>query len=484
MARERNDAKISEDLMRVARTKLRARQGPLLKKAVLDPSSIAILSARIFLDMSSSSSLARQYEQEQVSCNLRLLYSVHRNHETIASGSPPEPLIAEASAQLMYETLETKNEPYMDIWELVLEFVDEGFLPQGSVGELLGRVLSILAMDRAIQGMSTPCQLKYQTPVKVVDYYKALLTDEAWDTLRKSTPANYFDLGEKSGKIHFEDAFASAYFHFSHYARAGDATPMQDRYAWAYWIRGTAILCQLNQKLTDRAHPIFFFEPDRVVSERWMSMALEQDKTSQTEDPTCTGIQSAEVLGLFTQGQKLPYIAAVHCYALTRDQKISVPTTAQDTHRWKSADEVAPRYQIDLSGLSPYRSLSDAKMDTIRTMINNTKNAVFKNHSRIETIDGVRMMLPLLNDHPYATAWIYGLPGQGRLSEDSVNRDLSIKDIGSGSSSSTSSLSYSSLPYPPGPPSPSSRVANQDAASAHGVGRHTGQRHSKRRKRT
>ena len=27
---------------------------------------------------------------------------------------------------------------------------------------------------------------------------------------------------------------------------------MQSSHAWAYWLRGTAIACQLNQELTDR----------------------------------------------------------------------------------------------------------------------------------------------------------------------------------------------------------------------------------------
>jgi hypothetical protein len=418
-AQEENQGKICNDLLNVARTKLSAHVGPLKSQATLDASSIAILSSRLLLDISPTSSLAREYEEAQVRSHLRLLYSVHQNHEMIASGSSPEPLIAEASAQLMHASLETKDMPFMDVWNLVIQFVDEGFLPQGTIGELLGRVISIVAMDRAIEGVPIPCELKYQTPVTVVEYYKALLTDEAWNTLKDSTPANYSDLCQESGTKRFEDAFAGAYFHFSHYAKASDETPMQDQFAWALWLRGTAVLCQLNQKLTNRAHPIFFSAPNREVSAKWMSMALEQDKTGQNENPMNAGSQNAEILGLFTKRQKLPYIATVHCYALTKDEGVVAFKINRTEVRWKSVDNATPRYQIDFRGLSAYRGLSGTMPSTIRTMIDNTKNAIFKNHPRQKTIDGVRMMLPLLNEHPFATAWINGLPGDGhgRLAE-------------------------------------------------------------------
>jgi hypothetical protein len=429
MAKSTNKKKICQDLLDVARRKLSGHDGWPSAKAKLDLSSIAILSARLLLDIAPTSSLSRQYEQDLVRSHLRMLYSVHQNHETVVTGSPPEPLIAEASAMLMHARL-NNNVPFMDVWQLVIQFVDEGLLPQGNVGELLGRVFSILAMDRAIEAKPTHCELTYQTPVTVLEYYKALLTGEAWEKLRNSTPANYLELSKKSATTCFEDAFKHAYFHFSHYAKAGDDTPMQDQFAWALWLRGTAVLCQLNQRLTDRALPIFFSEPsepNRIVSGKWMSMALEQDKTSQKGDPCYAGTQRAESLGVFTQGQMLPYIAAVHSYALTDCQGLYVTGYNNREQRWCKADEAAPRYQLDFRGLGAYRGLSGERMDTIRKMIDNTKNAVFTQHPRPPTVGGVRMMLPLLNDDPYAVAWIKGLPklgGYGSASLDDASSGL------------------------------------------------------------
>jgi len=240
--------------------KLCGRRWPPQQKAILDSSSIAILSACLLLDLSPTSSDARRYEQELVRSHLRMLYSVHQDLQVMVTGSSPEPLIAEASAEIMHHRIGSpgNEKPYMNLWDLLGNFVDNGLAAQGTIGELIGRVLSITAMDEAINSQGNVCELRYQTPVTVAAYYKALLTDEAWEDLRLSVPANCTQLSEASATKTFEEAFASAYFHFSHYAKANDATPMCDRYAWANCLRGTAVLCQLNQELTDRVHFIFF----------------------------------------------------------------------------------------------------------------------------------------------------------------------------------------------------------------------------------
>jgi hypothetical protein len=96
------------------RVKLHGRPWPPELPAKLDESSIAILSARLLLDLSPASANAKQYEEELVRNHLRMLYSVHQNRQTIVTGSSPEPIIAEASARIMYHTFEN-GEPYMDL---------------------------------------------------------------------------------------------------------------------------------------------------------------------------------------------------------------------------------------------------------------------------------------------------------------------------------------------------------------------------------
>jgi hypothetical protein len=232
---------------------------------------------------------------------MRIFHSVHADRETIVSGSSPEPVIAEAAAQLMHSNINIYGgtKPYMNVWGLVVEYVESGLLPQGTVGELLGRVLRTFAMDRAIDNTPVKRDLKYQTPVKVNDYYQALLTDEAWEIVRRSVPANRENLSKESACKTFEDAFEDFYFHWSHYGLANDETPMRANYGWAAWLRGTAILCQRNQIRTDRAHPMVCLRYSERISEECSSVALEQDKTSPSENLATVAIQDAQILGIF-----------------------------------------------------------------------------------------------------------------------------------------------------------------------------------------
>jgi hypothetical protein len=237
---------------------------------------------------------APEYEGELVRSHLRMLYSVREDLAVMVTGSSPEPLIAEASAEIMNHRVGgfADQKPFVDVWGLLEKYVEDGLAAQGTVGELVGRVLSITAMDTAINALGDVRELKYQTPVSVAAYYRALLTDEAWETLRVSVPTNCTALSKTAAKTTFEDAFVSAYFHFSHYAKANDAGPIQDGYAWTGWLRGTAVLCQLNQQLTDCVHYIYFSDQGKV-DPTTMSVDLNPDKTSQATKPNNASTQRA-----------------------------------------------------------------------------------------------------------------------------------------------------------------------------------------------
>ena len=374
--------------------------------ADFDVSTLAVLSTRLLLDLIPIT--AKQYERELVRNHLRILYSVHQNRQTIITGSSSEPLIAEASAQIMNHTLLDKRR-YMNVWNLLSEFVNHGLVTQGAIGELIGRTLCISAMDRAINQLATVCELKYQTPVKVEDYYKALLTDEAWEELRHSTPANWAQLSEGSAKMTFEIAFQNAFLHFSHFVKANDSSPMHGTLAWAIWLRGAAIVCPLNQELTDRMTPIYFRDRG-ALSPGSISAILDQDKTGQSILPNNVAIQSAEDLEFFSHAHKLPYIAAVHCYALNQPNKPGIKVTKASSHNLQNLgknDKEAPRYQIDFCGLDGYGNISDEVKTCIQTMISHSKNEVFNNHSRDYGMSGLRQMLPVVTKHPDATQWVH-----------------------------------------------------------------------------
>jgi len=353
---------------------------PRARLVNLNALSIAVLSARLLLGLSDTTAAALRYEEALVRNHLRMLYSVQENGKII-TGSSSEPLIAEASAQIMNFLVEKPcqwdEEPYMDLWGLLGNFVNEDLAAEGTIGDLIGRALSISAMDCAIHGLSGDrvCELQYQTPVTVAEYYKALLTDEVWEILRQSTPANHAQLSTKSATTTFEDAFQDAYFHFSHYGMANDCSPMRDKISWAIWLRGYAILCPFNQEVTDRMFPIYFSTLGNL-SPKTVSANLEQDKIGQLITPDNAGIQSAEALSIFSPGNGLPYIAVVHCYALTENQGINIKQPSSRATEEIDEDLEAPRYQFGFRGLSAYRNITDSDRATIRRMIGHSKRTL------------------------------------------------------------------------------------------------------------
>jgi hypothetical protein len=140
-----------------------------------------------------------------------------------------------------------------------------------------------------------------------------------------------------------------------------------------------------------------------------MSVDLNQDKKGQTTKPDNAGTQRAEDLNVFQHGNKLPYIAAVHCYALTDDEGIFATQTP--VHNLRGGDGEAPRYQIDFRGLAAYRGLTETNKDAIRSMINGSKNHLFKKHPRQYALDSLHQMLPALDGEPASTAWFGGFDG-------------------------------------------------------------------------
>lgn len=67
------------------------------------------------------------------------------------------------------------------------------------------------------------------------------------------------------------------------------------------------------------------------MSPQTISVILDQDKMSDSVSPSSVAIQSAEHLSIFSGARKLPYTAAVHCYAPIADQGIMVSKLSSQT---------------------------------------------------------------------------------------------------------------------------------------------------------
>ena len=125
--------------------------------------------------------------------------------------------------------------------------------------------------------------------------------------------------------------------------------------------------------------------------------------------PPSVTIQSAEHLSIFSGGSKFPYIAAVHCYALTKDEgiKVSQPSSPQTDSELQAPkkDLEAPRYQIDFRGLSAYNIIPDTDKSIIRKMINRSKKCVLATYPRTYGIAAAQRMFPVLASDEASAEW-------------------------------------------------------------------------------
>ena len=108
---------------------------------------IAAISVRIILDFDFSRDSARVYEQRLVESHMRVIFSVPDHLEFLGSGTPSEPLLAEAAAQFLNadSTLFRHKAP-----EILADLLKDGSLARGERGEMVGRLLWTLAHDAAI----------------------------------------------------------------------------------------------------------------------------------------------------------------------------------------------------------------------------------------------------------------------------------------------------------------------------------------------
>lgn len=101
---------------------------------------LATLGIHLLLEFKPGRYEAAQMESRLVAGHVRVAYSVLQHREYMRAGAPSEPILAEAAAQVMSERNPLR---YLS------GFLDKGLVNKGERGELVARLLLILAHDRA-----------------------------------------------------------------------------------------------------------------------------------------------------------------------------------------------------------------------------------------------------------------------------------------------------------------------------------------------
>jgi len=231
------DAKDVTEIMDFAKQKLLC--GPVKLEEQNRAGSLACLSTRFALEFNMDGT-ARDVSHAQVERHMRLCIAATAGFEKIITIPGSEPLLAEAAYELM------KGTGRNAVCHLAMHS-DLNCIDRGRRGELVAALLIMQAYDAARE-------VNGRRWVSVVDFMKALLPPEKYNTLLQSVPTSWpmNHPGEKT----FEAIFKDHGMWFNHIIKIEEKEMISIDHLWKFVVRGAMILCATNQEGIDIVLPI------------------------------------------------------------------------------------------------------------------------------------------------------------------------------------------------------------------------------------
>ena len=209
---------------------------------------LACLAFRIGLDFDASREIGRTTEVQLVESYMRIVFAVPNHREYMRTGTPSEPILAEAAARLLNSR--ANSVPLEELAPTVLKVAfQDGFLARGEMGELVARLLWTLAHDQVARNEPLYNQVAFHKPIRVLDFLRSLFHKDYWDIILDARP-----MGDVNGPT-LSEAFEKAYINFSHFMDAVDGSVDFEKVYWLL-LRGAALSCKRNQQSID------FFDPN------------------------------------------------------------------------------------------------------------------------------------------------------------------------------------------------------------------------------
>ena len=202
--------------------------------------SLAVLGTRMLLDIAPRTELA----SDLVGNYMRHCVFVSQARDFVWSVSPSEPVLVEAATQLMHEKANINPPPLPCMLKHLEEALLCGFVEAGPRGELVARIILLLAADHACQkkGLAGR-QFQYAQVLTVGEYLNSLIGADQLQTLVSGSEMNKNMLKELlNGKIFF------TYIVRAHYKPKRRNLPR-------FIARGAAILCRRNEEGVDIVIP-------------------------------------------------------------------------------------------------------------------------------------------------------------------------------------------------------------------------------------
>ncbi|KAI0661499.1 hypothetical protein C8Q70DRAFT_965144 [Cubamyces menziesii] len=213
---------------------------------------LAALGTRVLLDFDISRESARDVMQNLLSNHTLIAFSIPQHREYMRAGTPSEPILAHAAAKLM-------NEFGLDIVRSLTEGFKHGLLDKGQRGELVARLLLILAHDKAQAPLpqrslsDPPAATNWSQKVPVLTFLQALFAANHHESIRNCFPANARHVDQP---VTLDKAFDGAYVRFSHFVRLGRKDMVDTHAGAAALARGMAFQGYHSQPSWDVAIPV------------------------------------------------------------------------------------------------------------------------------------------------------------------------------------------------------------------------------------
>ncbi|ETW78247.1 hypothetical protein HETIRDRAFT_120113 [Heterobasidion irregulare TC 32-1] len=222
---------------------------------------MACLSVRILLDFDSVDETGRATVSELVEWHTRVVFAVPKHRQFMRTRTPSEPILAETAARFL--NIDRHGEMQLRIDEL-------GYLALSERGEMVTRLLWIIAHDKAIESMYgmnvSEGYLRFHRPISVIAFLKSLFHEDHHKEILNATP-----VGGPNGAS-LEETFKDAYLNFTHFALAADSEVLRASQIFQLLLRGTAIQCRNNKDMIHHVVPILFGDP--AMTEIWEDAAL------------------------------------------------------------------------------------------------------------------------------------------------------------------------------------------------------------------
>ncbi|KAH7322262.1 hypothetical protein B0J17DRAFT_710678 [Rhizoctonia solani] len=278
-----NSGQRFEHVLKFAANKLTAQESP----KHVSQSELAALSVRIGITFESTTQAAREAESQQVESHMRVVYAIPEHREYMRTGTPSEPVLAEAAAVYLSPIFNNSGISIAGP-RILSENCKKGLLARGERGELY----------------------------------------EHHATILEATPVTY-----KEGKP-LKDAFKEAFVCFSHFALAADSAMLDAKSLRTALFRGAAIQAKDNQVSIDAVIPIHIGPITSLITTETTSAINLQFKNRKRTEPcfvnrsiTVPDPHQPVISIVFELGEELPDLKEGELKQLVKAHEWDLPYT-------------------------------------------------------------------------------------------------------------------------------------------------------------